>query len=79
MVVNNNLQTEQNKDFLLKVKTVEKYSWARWFFRGEESYFMETTRLIEFQFVIPKPSEDFTISYPNQWGFIYVIVLDWKS
>ncbi|MFN3967424.1 DUF4175 family protein [Flavobacterium sp.] len=59
VVVNDNLQTEQNKDFLLKVKTVGKvFPENAMIFIGEESYFMESSKAGEFQFVIPKPSED---------------------
>jgi hypothetical protein len=57
--VNNNLQTEQNKDFLVKVKTVGKVVPENaMIYIGHESYFMETTKAGEFEFVIPKPSED---------------------
>ncbi len=55
-VVNPNLQTEQNQDFVLKVKTVGKVIPENtMIFIGEESYFMETTKPGEFQFVIAKP------------------------
>ncbi|WP_162126835.1 DUF4175 family protein [Flavobacterium phycosphaerae] len=59
VVLNNNLQTEQNKDFLLKVKTVGNVVPENaLIFIGDESYFMETNKAGEFEFVIPKPSED---------------------
>ncbi|WP_353083403.1 hypothetical protein [Flavobacterium sp.] len=55
-VLNVNLQTEQNQDFVLKVKTVGKVVPENtMIFIGEESYFMETTKPGEFQFVIAKP------------------------
>ncbi|WP_412464784.1 DUF4175 family protein [Flavobacterium mekongense] len=58
-LVNNNLQTEQNKDFLVKVKTVGKVVPENaMIYIGDESYFMETTKAGEFEFVIPKPVED---------------------
>ena len=58
-VLNNNLQTEQNKDFLLKVKTIGKVVPENaMIFIGEESYYMESNKPGEFEFVIPKPSED---------------------
>ena len=58
-VLNSNLQTEQNKDFLLKVKTVGKVVPENaMIFIGNESYFMESNKAGEFEFVIPKPSED---------------------
>jgi hypothetical protein len=59
--VNNNLQTEQNKDFLVKVITVGNVVPENaMIFIGDESYYMETTKAGEFEFVIPKPSEDVT-------------------
>lgn len=59
VLVNDNLQTEQNKDFLVKVKTVGKVVPENaMIFIGEESYFMESNKAGEFEFVIPKPSED---------------------
>ena len=58
-VLNKTLQTEQNQDFLLKVKTVGKVVPENaMIFIGDESYFMETTKAGEFQFVIPKPKEN---------------------
>ncbi len=58
-IINQNLQTEQNKDFLLKVRTVGKVAPENaMIFIGDESYFMETDKQGEFEFVIPKPSED---------------------
>ena len=59
VVVNNTLQTEQNKDFLLKVRTVGKVVPENaMIFIGNESYFMESSKAGEFEFVIPKPTED---------------------
>ena len=58
-VLNPNLQTEQNKDFLLKVKTVGKVVPENaMIFIGDESYFMESNKAGEFEFVIPKPTEN---------------------
>ncbi|WP_395043377.1 DUF4175 family protein [Flavobacterium sp.] len=58
-VLNKNLQTEQNKDFVLKVKTNGKIVPENaMIFIGEESYFMESNKAGEFQFVIPKPKEN---------------------
>ncbi|WP_293891871.1 DUF4175 family protein [Flavobacterium sp.] len=58
-VLNSNLLAEQNKDFLLKVKTVGKVIPENaMIFIGEESYYMESNKAGEFEFVIPKPSED---------------------
>lgn len=56
-LVNSSLQTEQNKDFLVKVKTVGKVVPENaMIFIGDESYFMEKNESGEFQFVIPKPN-----------------------
>lgn len=58
-VLNKNLQTEQNKNFLLKVRTIGKVVPENaMIFIGDESYFMESSKQGEFEFVIPKPSED---------------------
>lgn len=58
-LLNKNLQTEQNQDFLLKVKTVGKVVPENaMIFIGNESYFMESNKAGEFQFVIPKPKEN---------------------
>lgn len=58
-VLNKNLQTEQNKDYLLKVRTIGKVVPENaMIFIGDESYFMESSKAGEFEFLIPKPSED---------------------
>ncbi len=58
-VLNKNLQTEQNKDFVLKIKTNGKIVPENaMIFIGEESYFMESNKAGEFQFVIPKPKQN---------------------
>jgi hypothetical protein len=58
IVLNDVLQTEQNKDFVLKVKTVGNIVPENaMIIIGDESYFMEKGELGEFQFVIPKPTE----------------------
>ncbi len=58
-IINQNLQTEQNQDFLLKVKTVGKVVPENaMIYIGDESYFMESNKAGEFQFVIPKPKEN---------------------
>ena len=62
-VLNTNLQTEQNKDFLLLVKTIgsvipENAS----ILIGDESYFMESNKAGEFQFLITKPSKNVVFS-----------------
>ena len=58
-VLNQNLQTEQNKDFLLRVKTIGKVVPENaMIYIGDESYFMESNKAGEFEFVIPKPKEN---------------------
>lgn len=57
IIQNDNLQTEQNKDFILKVKSVGKIVPEQvMIFIGNESYFMESTTVGEFQFKIEKPT-----------------------
>jgi len=59
VVLNANLQTEQNKDFILKLKTVGKVIPENaMIFIDDESYFLENTAPGEFQFKIVKPSND---------------------
>jgi hypothetical protein len=56
VILNKNLQTEQNKDFILKVKTQGKVIPENaMIFIGDESYFMERNATGEFQFKIEKP------------------------
>ena len=59
VLLNSNLQSEQNKDFMLKVKTVGNVvpENAMIFINGE-SYFMENIKSGEFQFKISKPVTD---------------------
>lgn len=56
VILNSNLKTEQNQDFILSVKTEGKVipENAK-IFIGNESYFMEKTKAGEFQFKIEKP------------------------
>ena len=57
VVLNKDLQTEQNKDFILKVKSEGKVIPENaMIFIGDESYFMEITTIGEFQFKIEKPT-----------------------
>jgi hypothetical protein len=56
VVTNASLQTEQNKDFVLHVKTEGKVVPENtMIYLGDESYFMESTGPGTFQFVIPRP------------------------
>ena len=55
-ILNSNLQTQQNKDFIIRIKTEGKIvPESAMIFIGEESYFMETTKAGEFQYKIEKP------------------------
>jgi hypothetical protein len=57
IVENDKLQTEQNKDFVLKVKTEGRIVPENaMIVIGEESYFMESGKPGEFIFKIPKPT-----------------------
>ncbi|HLF50976.1 DUF4175 family protein [Flavobacterium sp.] len=59
VILNQNLQTEQNKDFILKVKTQGKVIPENaMIFIGDESYFMESNAKGEFQFKIEKPTSN---------------------
>ena len=59
VVLNKDLQTEQNKDFILKVRSKGKVIPENaMIFIGDESYFMENTANVEFQFKIEKPTTD---------------------
>lgn len=59
VVLNENLQTEQNKDFVVRVKTEGKIIPENaMIFIGAESYFMESGKPGEFSFRIPKPAEN---------------------
>lgn len=58
-VLGSNLITEQNKDFVLKVKTVGKVVPEKAIiYINNESYFMESTKPGEFQFLFEKPLEN---------------------
>ncbi|RTZ09175.1 hypothetical protein [Flavobacterium sp. GSP6] len=57
VVLNSNLQTEQGKDFILRIKTEGKIAPENaMIFIGDESYFMESLKAGEFQFKMAKPS-----------------------
>ena len=57
VVLNPNLQTEQGKDFILRIKTEGKIVPENaMIFIEDESYFMESVKAGEFQFKIAKPS-----------------------
>ena len=59
VILNNNLQTEQNKDFIIRIKTEGKIVPENaMIFIGDESYFMETTKAGEFQYRIEKSTSN---------------------
>ena len=56
VVLNSNLQTEQGKDFILRIKTVGNVVPENaMIFMDDESYFMESSKAGEFQFKMAKP------------------------
>ena len=59
VILNTNLQVEQNKDFIIRIKTTGKVVPENAIiFIGNESYFMETTKAGEFQYKIENPSSN---------------------
>jgi hypothetical protein len=59
VILNSNLQTEQGKDFILRIKTEGKIVPENaMIFIDDESYFMESSKAGEFQFKMAKPSEN---------------------
>ncbi|TDE31496.1 hypothetical protein E0I61_02015 [Flavobacterium ranwuense] len=59
VVLNSNLQTEQGKDFILRIKTEGKIVPENaMIFIDDESYFMESSKAGEFQYKIVKPSDN---------------------
>lgn len=59
VILNSNLQTEQGKDFILRIKTEGKIVPENaMIFIDDESYFMESTKAGEFQFKMAKPSQN---------------------
>lgn len=61
IVLNDKLQTEQNKDFIFRIKAEGKViPETAMIFINNESYFMESTKAGEFQFKIANPTENFS-------------------
>jgi hypothetical protein len=59
VLLNVSLQTEQNKDFIIRIKTKgEIVPENAMIFIGDESYFMETTKAGEWQYRIEKPTSN---------------------
>lgn len=64
VVLNSNLQTEQNKDFVVKVESVGNIVPENVMIHiGNESYFMESSQPGKFEFKIEKPTSDVTFSF----------------
>ncbi|MWB93774.1 hypothetical protein GON26_05335 [Flavobacterium sp. GA093] len=64
VVLNQNLQTEQNKDFVIKMESVGKVVPENVMIHiGDESYFMESAEPGKFEFKIEKPVENITFSF----------------
>ena len=64
VVLNQNLQTEQNKDFIIKMESVGKVVPENVMIHiGDESYFMESSEPGKFEFKIEKPVENITFSF----------------
>lgn len=59
VILNSNLQTEQGKDFIIRMKTEGKVVPENaMIFIDDESYFMESTKAGEFYFKMVKPSKN---------------------
>ncbi|MGA9637357.1 hypothetical protein [Flavobacterium sp.] len=59
VILNSNLKTQENQDFILKLRTVGKIVPENATIHiGDESYFFENKELGEFQFTIPKSNSD---------------------
>ncbi|WP_281231300.1 DUF4175 family protein [Flavobacterium gelatinilyticum] len=64
VVLNDNLQTEQNKDFIVKVETEGNIVPENVMIHiGNESYFMESSQTGKFEFKIEKPTSDVAFSF----------------
>lgn len=64
VVLNSNLQTEQNKDFVVKLESVGNVVPENVMIHiGNESYFMESSQPGKFEFKIEKPTENIQFSF----------------
>jgi hypothetical protein len=64
VVLNSNLQTEQNKDFVIKMESVGKVVPENVMIHiGDESYFMESSQPGKFEFKIEKPGDNVQFSF----------------
>ena len=64
VILNSNLQTEQNKDFVIKMESVGKVVPENVMIHiGDESYFMESSQPGKFEFRIEKPVDNVQFSF----------------
>jgi hypothetical protein len=64
VVLNSNLQTEQNKDFVVKMESIGNVVPENVMIHiGDESYFMESSQPGKFEFKIEKPVENVSFSF----------------
>jgi len=64
VVLNQNLQTEQNKDFVIKMESIGNVVPENVMIHiGDESYFMESSQPGKFEFKIEKPVENVSFSF----------------
>jgi hypothetical protein len=64
VVLNSNLQTEQNRDFVIKMESVGKVIPENVMIHiGDESYFMESSQPGKFEFKIEKPVDNVPFSF----------------
>ena len=64
VVLNQNLQTEQNKDFVIKMESVGNVVPENVMIHiGDESYFMESSQPGKFEFKIEKPVDNVSFSF----------------
>jgi len=64
VVLNSNLQTEQNKDFVIKMESVGNVVPENVMIHiGDESYFMESSQPGKFEFKIEKPVDNVSFSF----------------
>jgi hypothetical protein len=64
VVLNSNLQTEQNKDFVIKMESIGKVVPENVMIHfGDESYFMESSQPGKFEFKIEKPVDNVPFSF----------------
>lgn len=81
VIQNDKLQTEQNQDFIVRVKTEGRIVPENaMIFIGDESYFMESPKPGEFSFKIPKPMQNVVFHveandvYSNEYELAVVAV-----